>query len=227
MIAVEIDGRAVELLEQTYPAPFTVLHSDVLAVDYTKLAAARGGRLSVIGNLPYYITSQILFCLCDHHASVSRAVVTMQHEVALRLVYNPRCRVSYYDLDDPNDLDRISKICVDAVEEQKDDPLKLLVVRCATCRHVYVDRARGITPCMVAASVQETPSVSLQHDFVRVDASDVCVKISRTRAEMINSPRRSRIGPKLTEIRVSKVGKTRKTPGFPGHRSRPRGRARR
>ena len=35
---------------------------------------------------------------------------------------------------------------------------------------------------------------------------------------MINGPRRSRIGPKLTEIEASKVGKTRKTPGFPGHR---------
>jgi hypothetical protein len=72
-------------------------------------------------------------------------------------------------------------------------------------------------------SVQETPSISLQHDFVRVDASDVCVQISRTRAEMINGPRRSRIGPKLTEIRASKVEKNRKTPGFPGHRRRRRG----
>ena len=35
---------------------------------------------------------------------------------------------------------------------------------------------------------------------------------------MINGPRRSRIDPKLTEIRASKVGKPRKTPGFPGHR---------
>ena len=63
--------------------------------------------------------------------------------------------------------------------------------------------------------------MSLQHDFVRVDASDFCVQISRTRAEMINGPRRSRIGPKLTEIRASKVEKTRKTPGFPGHRRCP------
>jgi hypothetical protein len=72
------------------------------------------------------------------------------------------------------------------------------------------------------SSVQETPSTSLQYDFVRVDASEFCVQISRTRAEMINGPRRSRIGPKLTEIRASKVEKTRKTPGFPGHRSRRR-----
>ena len=66
-----------------------------------------------------------------------------------------------------------------------------------------------------ADSVQEPPSTSLQHDFVRVDASDLCVQISRTRAEMINGPRRSRIDWNPTEIEASKVGKPRKTPGFP------------
>ena len=39
-----------------------------------------------------------------------------------------------------------------AVEDQKDDPLKLLVVRCATCGHVLVDKTRRITPAMVAAA---------------------------------------------------------------------------
>lgn len=33
--------------------------SDVLQLDYTKLAELRGGPLSVIGNLPYHITSQV------------------------------------------------------------------------------------------------------------------------------------------------------------------------
>ena len=36
-------------------------------------AGLRGGRLSVIGNLPYYITSQILFTLVDHSRSIRRA----------------------------------------------------------------------------------------------------------------------------------------------------------
>ena len=35
---------------------------------------------------------------------------------------------------------------------------------------------------------------------------------------MINGPRRSRIDWNSTEIEASKVGKTRKTPGFPVHR---------
>lgn len=38
--------------------------SDVLQLDYTKLAELRGGPLSVIGNLPYHITSQV-----DYHFS--------------------------------------------------------------------------------------------------------------------------------------------------------------
>ena len=44
--------------------------------------------LSIIGNLPYYITSQILFALADaaHSDSVSSATVTMQYEVGRRLV---------------------------------------------------------------------------------------------------------------------------------------------
>ena len=44
-----------------------------------------------------------------------------------------------------------------AVEDQKDDPLKLLVVRCATCGHVLVDKTRRITPAMVAAARQQCP----------------------------------------------------------------------
>jgi 16S rRNA (adenine1518-N6/adenine1519-N6)-dimethyltransferase len=92
MVAVELDERAIPLLRERYPAPITILEGDVLAVDYSALSQARGGKLSIIGNLPYYITSQILFCLCDHHASVKKAVVTMQWEVAQRLVAKPRTR---------------------------------------------------------------------------------------------------------------------------------------
>lgn len=96
MVAVEIDGRAVELLRERYD--LTVIHSDVLEIDYSKLHELRStglnanNRLSVIGNLPYYITSQILFTLADHHAAVRRAVVTMQWEVAQRLVAKPRTK---------------------------------------------------------------------------------------------------------------------------------------
>ncbi|KAJ8607125.1 hypothetical protein CTAYLR_009162 [Chrysophaeum taylorii] len=94
MLAVEIDQRAVDLLRERHEE-LSVIRSDVLEIDYTKLRELRardGGRLSVIGNLPYYITSQILFALADHHDSVRRAVVTMQWEVAQRVVAAPRTK---------------------------------------------------------------------------------------------------------------------------------------
>ncbi|MEM0961128.1 MAG: rRNA adenine dimethyltransferase family protein [Bacteroidota bacterium] len=45
--------------------------------------------LHVVGNLPYYITSPILFALLDARAHVARAVVMMQKEVADRLAAAP------------------------------------------------------------------------------------------------------------------------------------------
>lgn len=50
-------------------------------VDWGELALEKGGRLNILGNLPYYITSQVLFSLADHHNAIRTAVVTMQLEV--------------------------------------------------------------------------------------------------------------------------------------------------
>ena len=59
---------------------------DVLKCDWPLMAKERGGKLSIIGNLPFYITSQILFSLADSWRAVDKAVVTMQYEVAERMV---------------------------------------------------------------------------------------------------------------------------------------------
>ncbi|CAM9910691.1 unnamed protein product, partial [Phaeothamnion confervicola] len=88
MTAVDIDQRAVELLQESMPE-LTVVRSDL---DYTALARLRGGPLSVIGNLPYHITSQILFALLDHYSAVRSAIVTMQLEVAQRICARPNTK---------------------------------------------------------------------------------------------------------------------------------------
>ena len=93
---IEIDGRSVELLSQKHPM-LHVYHQDVLQVDYPSLALEafdNGGPLSIIGNLPYYITSQILFALADasHTDAVRSATVTMQWEVGSRLIAPTKCK---------------------------------------------------------------------------------------------------------------------------------------
>ena len=56
---------------------------DVLKVDWARMAADLGGPLSIVGNLPYNITSQILFSLIDNYKAVNKAVVTAQYEVLI------------------------------------------------------------------------------------------------------------------------------------------------
>ena len=84
---IEIDERSIGILTKKHPE-LQVTHADILQVDYPKLAEAEGQALVVIGNLPYYITSQILFALADasHFGAVDTATVTMQWEVGQRMV---------------------------------------------------------------------------------------------------------------------------------------------
>lgn len=90
---IEVDPRAIEILAERYP-PLLVHHQDVLQVSYPEMAEAEGEPLVIIGNLPYYITSQILFALADasHYGAVDCATVTMQWEVAQRMVSPTSCK---------------------------------------------------------------------------------------------------------------------------------------
>lgn len=90
---IELDPRSVEILENKHPL-LRVKHDDVMQVDYPALAEEEGQPLVVIGNLPYYITSQILFALADasHFGAVHSATVTMQWEVGQRMVAQPKTK---------------------------------------------------------------------------------------------------------------------------------------
>jgi 16S rRNA (adenine1518-N6/adenine1519-N6)-dimethyltransferase len=83
LTALEVDPEAVAHLRARFPG-LDVRHADVLDADWADLAD--GEPLHVVGNLPYYITSPILFALLDARAHVRRAVVMVQREVAERIV---------------------------------------------------------------------------------------------------------------------------------------------
>ena len=90
LIAVEIDPALAASLEVS--SSVEVICQDILSVDLTRLAAQRGVRLQVIGNLPYYISSPILMHLYAHSAVIDRAVLMAQREVAERIVAAPGSR---------------------------------------------------------------------------------------------------------------------------------------
>ncbi len=67
-----------------------VVESDVLRVDFTALAATMGApKLRVVGNLPYNISTPILFHLLDHVDVVQDQHFMLQKEVIDRMVAKP------------------------------------------------------------------------------------------------------------------------------------------
>ncbi len=72
-----------------------VIESDVLAVDFAQLAAsAQGRKLRVVGNLPYNISTPILFHLLGFVDSVQDQYFMLQKEVVDRMVAQP-CTSDY------------------------------------------------------------------------------------------------------------------------------------
>jgi 16S rRNA (adenine1518-N6/adenine1519-N6)-dimethyltransferase len=89
--AIEIDrDLAAELQTRFGAAPGWVLHrADALEIDWRSLAAARGARLRVIGNLPYNISTPLLFRLLESAEVISDLHVMLQKEVVDRIVATP------------------------------------------------------------------------------------------------------------------------------------------
>ncbi len=67
----------------------TVIESDVLKVDFAALAAAAGQRLRVFGNLPYNISTPILFHLLPVAAHIEDQHFMLQKEVVTRMAAGP------------------------------------------------------------------------------------------------------------------------------------------
>ena len=92
MIAVEFDSDLAPILKRRYAhlSNVQVLQADILRVDLRVLCEAHSVRnLYIVGNLPYYITSDILLWLFAQMEACSRAVFMMQDEVADRIAATP------------------------------------------------------------------------------------------------------------------------------------------
>lgn len=73
-----------------------LIEGDVLGVDFTALAAARGdasGQIRLVGNLPYNLSSPILFHALDHAPAIRDMHFMLQKEVVERMASGPGSKV--------------------------------------------------------------------------------------------------------------------------------------
>lgn len=94
VVAIEIDSRLKAILEETLQDydNVAVRFGDVLKMDLQKMIAEEfpaGATVTVVANLPYYVTTPILLKLLTDHLSLRSIVVMVQKEVANRLEASP------------------------------------------------------------------------------------------------------------------------------------------
>jgi 16S rRNA (adenine1518-N6/adenine1519-N6)-dimethyltransferase len=92
VIALDIDPRMVGILKKRM-APYRhvdIVQADVLEYDFSSAIGELPSRkIKVIGNIPYNISSQILFRLLAYRDHISSMILMFQKELADRLIATP------------------------------------------------------------------------------------------------------------------------------------------
>ena len=87
---VEIDRDIIARLKQRYaPEKLSIHEGDALAFDFAQLLPPSGGKLHIVGNLPYNISTPLLFHLADYSEQVHEMHFMLQKEVVERMVAEP------------------------------------------------------------------------------------------------------------------------------------------
>jgi len=90
--AVEIDSGCIKSLRETLGNQVIIFEKDFLEFDFEKDLKPTSKKIKIAGNIPYHITSAILFKLFDNSDKLDFAVLMMQKEVAQRLVAKPETK---------------------------------------------------------------------------------------------------------------------------------------
>jgi 16S rRNA (adenine1518-N6/adenine1519-N6)-dimethyltransferase len=105
VIGIELDHILAAQMRMRYAtlSNVEVLESDFVAVEWQSMVGRRPGPLhdlrptqpetvDIVGNLPYYVTSDIVLRILREHESIGQAVIMVQREVADRITAEPGSR---------------------------------------------------------------------------------------------------------------------------------------
>ena len=94
VIAIEIDRGLFSVLTEKLAGfeNIQLVNEDALKFDYQKIARLYGKKIKIIANLPYSISTPIIFCLLDSRQYIESMVLMLQKEVANRLTASPKTK---------------------------------------------------------------------------------------------------------------------------------------
>jgi 16S rRNA (adenine1518-N6/adenine1519-N6)-dimethyltransferase len=93
---VELDRRAIDYLQAKFPSSnypnLSIFNSDIIEFDLKELNLQSEEKIRVIGNIPYNLSSEILFYLIKNRNYINSAQLMLQREVAQRLAAKPNSK---------------------------------------------------------------------------------------------------------------------------------------
>ena len=91
VMAIEIDKALLPILEETLGqfSNVKVIHGDILKLDILPVIKGIEGKIKVIANLPYYVTTPIIMKFLEEKIPLTNMVVMIQKEVADRMQAKP------------------------------------------------------------------------------------------------------------------------------------------
>lgn len=90
VVAIEKDERLVPGLREAMPPNVEVVQGDILRADFREISERAGARaLRLVGNVPYSISSPLLFRVLDDRTVLSDCAFLLQKEVAERVTAGP------------------------------------------------------------------------------------------------------------------------------------------
>ena len=90
VVAIEIDTSLATILRDAAPPNVEIINQDILKIDLSKIISQSGfSRIKMVANLPYYITTPIIFSVLENNLPVDAMVVMVQKEVADRMLASP------------------------------------------------------------------------------------------------------------------------------------------
>ncbi|MCM8800173.1 MAG: 16S rRNA (adenine(1518)-N(6)/adenine(1519)-N(6))-dimethyltransferase RsmA [Candidatus Omnitrophica bacterium] len=135
--AVEIDEDLCRLLKDKFInfKNVVIIKADILKLNIKRYFSFLPGRLKVIGNIPYYISTPILEHLIKYNDKIDFIFLTLQKEFAKRIVAKPgskeygsfSCFIQYYT--EPKVIFDIKKTCFYPVPKVDSTFLRLIMKR--------------------------------------------------------------------------------------------------
>ncbi len=103
VIAIELDEEAIKELEKLNAPNLEIIHNDILKTDISQLCE---GKIKIVANIPYYITSPIIAHLLGeiddlenkNRAKIEDIILMVQEEVARRMTANENSQGKQYGL---------------------------------------------------------------------------------------------------------------------------------